>query len=789
MLATPTGSGKSLVGVAAHVVAAARGERSVYTAPVKALVNEKFFALCEVFGPEQVGMLTGDATVNPDALVVCATAEVLAHQALRDGPDSDVGLVVMDEFHYYADPDRGWAWQVPLLELRRAQFLLMSATLGDTTDLRAALTRRTGRPTSEVASLERPVPLSFHFSLDPVQEAILELVATHRAPVYVVHPTQAAALEQAQGLVSVPLRSREQRDRIADALAHERFARGFGPVLSRLLRHGVGVHHAGMLPRYRRLVERLAQEGLLAVVCGTDTLGVGVNIPLRTVLMTSLSKYDGSSVRLLTAREFHQIAGRAGRAGFDTAGDVVVQAPQHVIDNERMIAKADGDPRKLRSMRKKTPPPGMVSWGRPTFERLVDAPPEPLRPQLRVTHAMLLQLAARGADALPAAVRLLTDNDETPARRRALVRDALVATRALRAAGVVRRHGPGDLRLAAELPAGFALTQPLSTFALAALELLDPAAPDHHLDVLSVVEATLEDPRQVLSAQRSQARAELVSALKAQGATYEERVAEVEEVTWPRPLAELLEAAYETYAGGHPWVRDHELRPKSVARDLWERSLTFSEYVAWYGLARVEGVVLRYLTDVYRALRQTVPEESRSPALDEVVTWLGTVVRQVDSSLLAEWEALTGQEPRAADAVEVRGAGTPRPLSTDDAALRPLVRRALWRRVDLLARGRWRDLAELDPGTDWEQVLLDYAATYPPVAGRPAIGTGADARGPGLVWVERTVDDDGEPVTCAVQVLDDPLGDHDWRLVAVLDGPATDAAGEVVFDAVRCGPA
>ncbi|HEY8339820.1 MAG TPA: DEAD/DEAH box helicase, partial [Egibacteraceae bacterium] len=320
ILATPTGSGKSLVALGAHVAALARGERTFYTAPIKALVSEKFFALVDELGAENVGLMTGDAAVNPDAPVICCTAEVLANLALRGGEATDVDQVVMDEFHFYADPDRGWAWQVPLLELPHAQFLLMSATLGDVSRFRDDLTRRTGREVAVVTSVERPVPLTFRYVTTPVHETVEGLVAADKAPVYVVHFTQAAAVERAQALTSMKLASREQRDAIAQAVAGFRFGRGFGATLARLLRHGIGVHHAGMLPKYRRLVERLAQAGLLAVVCGTDTLGVGINVPIRTVLFTSLAKYDGERVRLLSAREFHQIAGRAGRAGFDSEG-------------------------------------------------------------------------------------------------------------------------------------------------------------------------------------------------------------------------------------------------------------------------------------------------------------------------------------------------------------------------------------------------------------------------------------------------------------------------------------
>ena len=414
ILSTPTGSGKSLVAAGAHFAALAQGQRSFYTAPVKALVSEKFFALCEAFGPDDVGMMTGDASVNADAPIICCTAEILANIALRDGADADAGLVIMDEFHFYADPDRGWAWQVPLIELPRAQFLLMSATLGDVSRFERDLTRRTGRPTAVVHSAERPVPLLFSYVMTPLHETVEELLATRQAPVYIVHFTQAAAIEQAQALMSINVCTRAEKDAIADLIGNFRFTAGFGKTLSRLVRHGIGVHHAGMLPRYRRLVETLAQAGLLKVICGTDTLGVGINVPIRTVLFTALSKYDGSKTRLLQAREFHQIAGRAGRAGFDTTGYVVVQAPEHVIETERALAKAGDDPKKRRKVVRKKPQPGFVSWGQPTFERLVAAEPEPLQSSFAVSHAMLLNVIGRPGDAFQAMRHLLTDNDEIP---------------------------------------------------------------------------------------------------------------------------------------------------------------------------------------------------------------------------------------------------------------------------------------------------------------------------------------------------------------------------------------
>jgi superfamily II RNA helicase len=778
ILSTPTGSGKSLVAVGAHFTALAQGRRTFYTAPIKALVSEKFFALCATFGADKVAMMTGDASVNADAPIVCATAEILANIALRDGSAADVGQVVMDEFHFYADPDRGWAWQVPLLELTDAQFLLMSATLGDVSRFEADLTRRTGRPTAVVSSPDRPVPLHYYFAKTPIHETLEDLLATGQAPVYVVHFTQAAAIERAQALMSINVCSRAEKDAIAELIGGFRFTAGFGKTLSRLVRHGIGVHHAGMLPKYRRLVELLAQAGLLKVICGTDTLGVGINVPIRTVLLTGLSKYDGVRTRHLKAREFHQIAGRAGRAGFDTAGTVVVQAPDHVVENEKAVAKAGDDPKKLRKLVRKKPPEGFVSWGEPTFERLVAADPETLTSSFAVSHSMLLNVVGRPGDAFSAMRSLLTDNHEERSAQLRHIRQAIAIYRALLAADVVERLDAPDeqgrtLRLTVDLQADFALNQPLSPFAIAAIELLDRSSPTYALDVLSVIESTLEDPRQILSAQRFKARGEAVAQMKADGIDYDERMELLEDITHPRPLEDMLTAALEIYRRGHPWVADHELRPKSVARDMYERAMTFVEYVGFYGLARSEGLVLRYLADAYKALRQTVPEEARTDELRDIIEWLGELVRQVDSSLLDEWEELRNP----ADVVPASTAvadNRPPPVTSNARAFRVLVRNAMFRRVELAALRRVIDLGELDAESGWDadrwaEALGRYFEEY------DEIGTGPDARGPALLII------DEQPGRWIVrQVFADPAGDHDWGISAEVDLAASDEAGTAV---------
>ena len=782
ILSAPTGSGKSLVATGAHFAALARDERTFYTAPIKALVSEKFFALCDIFGPDEVGMMTGDGSVNPGAPIICCTAEVLANIALRDGADADASQIVMDEFHFYADPDRGWAWQVPLLELPRAQFVLMSATLGDVSRFEKDLTRRTGRPTAVVSSAERPVPLSFSFALSPLHETVAELLDTHEAPIYIVHFTQAAAIEQAQALMSVNVCSRAEKDAIAELIGNFRFAPGFGKTLSRLVRHGIGVHHAGMLPKYRRLVETLAQAGLLKVICGTDTLGVGINVPIRTVLFTALSKYDGSKTRLLMAREFHQIAGRAGRAGFDTMGRVVVQAPEHVIENERALAKAGDDPKKRRKVVRRKPPEGMVSWGQPTFERLVAAEPEPLKSSLTVSHAMLLNVISRPGDAFAAMKHLLTDNHEERAAQRRHISRAIAIYRALLAGGVVERLDSPDadgrwVRLTVDLQEDFALNQPLSPLALAAIELLDRSSPDYPLDVLSVIESTLDDPRQVLSAQLFKARGEAVAAMKADGIEYEERMDLLEAVTYPRPQADLLEAAYEIYKRGHPWVADHQLAPKSVARDMYERAMTFAEFISFYGLARSEGLVLRYLADAYKAMRQTVPEEARTEELTDLIEWLGELVRQVDSSLIDEWERLRNPVEEA----QHLAADRPPAVTGNKRAFRVLVRNALFRRVELAALRRFDELGELDGADGWDADAW-AEALEPYFAEHGEIGTGADARGPAMLIIDEVAGS-----WHARQIFDDPAGDHDWGFSATVDLGASDEAGVAVITVTEVG--
>ncbi len=816
IVATPTGSGKSLIAAAAHFVALANrgdhGGKTYYTAPLKALVSEKFFDLVALFGTANVGMMTGDSAVNPDAPIICCTAEILANLALRQGPGDpeapEIAQVVMDEFHFYSDPQRGWAWQVPLLELTHTQFVLMSATLGDTNRFVEDLETRTGRPVAQVTSTTRPVPLSFSYVMEPITEVLVELVQTHRAPVYVVHFAQKDAIDRASALLSTPVASKEQRAKIADELGDFKFGKGFGTTLSRLLRSGIGVHHAGMLPKYRRVVERLAQRGLLNVICGTDTLGVGINVPIRTVLITSLVKFDGERMRHLTAREFHQIAGRAGRAGFDTLGEVLVMAPEHVIENRKAVEKAGDDPKKLRKIVRKKAPEGSVNWTDKTFERLRDADPEPLTSQFAVSHAMVLNVLARAhrdaqADAVAIMSHLLTANHDGPQTQHFHMRRALQVYRSLRQAGLIEhtsRRGPdGQLHarvdLTRDLPDRFALDQPLSPFALAAQDLLSLDSPTHALDVISTIEATLDDPRQVLYAQQRVAKSEAVATMKAEGYDYDERIAALEDVTWPRPLEDLLIPAFATYQHTNPWVADLELSPKSVVRDMVETGATFHEYVSRYGLERTEGVLLRYLADAYRALTKTVSAEHRTEHLEDIVTWLGEIVRNVDSSLLDEWERLANPVDDDADTLTGDGplAGTGesapvRPLTANLRSFRLMVSGAMFRRVELAARENYRALGELDGAAGWHADA--WADALDPLFdefGDDAIGFDGAARSPALLQIADDIDGN-DRLWSVRQVLDDPDHSGDWAITAQIDLDASDEAGQVVLTIVEVGP-
>jgi len=717
VLNTPTGSGKSLVAAALHFKALCSGQRSVYTCPIKALVNEKFLSLCRDFGPDNVGMMTGDASVNPKARILCCTAEILANIALTRGDRAEIAAVIMDEFHYYSDAERGYAWQVPLLTLPQSRFLLMSATLGSTEFFERELTRLTGAPSLTVRSDRRPVPLSFEYSETPLPERVTQLLADDRAPVYLVHFTQRAAAEAAQALMSLPICTKEEKAVLATELERVKFNSPYGKDMKRWLRHGIGVHHAGLLPKYRILVEQLAQKGLLKLICGTDTLGVGINVPIRTVVFTQLWKYDGQKAAILSVRDFRQVSGRAGRAGYDAQGYVIVQAPEHMIENKRAEEKSAADPAKKKKLVKQRAPEGAVGWDAKTFERLRTASPEELSSHFDVSHGLLLLVLSRDSDGCRAMRQLIDDCHETPMKKRALRKRAWQLFRALidrKIVEIVPRQPSGRrLQVNLELQDDFSLHQALSLYLLDTLPLLDRASPDYPFDVLTLCEAIVEDPDQILRRQVDKEKGRKIEEWKAAGIEYDERMAKLEEIEHPKPLREFLYKTYNAFAAAHPWVEQENIRPKSIAREMFERYQSFADYVRDYGLERSEGLLLRHLMQTWKVLAQTVPDSAKTPEVIEMEDYFRELIRGIDSSLLDEWERLKNPEFIAAEIEGKPARPTTFDITRDAEAFRRLVRTAVL--------GFLQDVA----ARDWEAAASRVETSLPTVAG--AIDAGHSA--------------------------------------------------------------
>lgn len=598
-----------------------------------------------------------------------------------------------------------------------------------------------------------------------------------------VHFSQDAALETANALASTGVSSKEQRAAIAEAIKGTKFTTAFGKILQRLLRTGIGIHHAGMLPRYRRLVEQLAQQGLLPVICGTDTLGVGINVPIHSVVLTALTKFDGTKMRKLRAREFHQIAGRAGRMGFDTEGLVIAEAPEFEIENAKALAKAGNDPKKLKKVKRKKAPEGFVTWNENTFDKLIDAAPETLVPHMKITHSMVLNEVEQGGDARYRIDRLIDDSAQTPEQKERLHARADEIFQTLFDTNVIetedRDDGDKDYFMTVDMPDDFALDQPLSPFLLAALELLDPESDTYALDVISMVEATLEDPKQVLRAQERQARDEAMIRMKEDGLDYDERMDRLQEITYPKPLEDMLQAAFDEYRHDVPWANDYWLSPKSVVRDMVETASDFTGYIARYNIARSEGTLLRYLSDAYRALARTVPQEKRDEQLDDIISWLRVVVRSIDSSLVDEWEHAGTDTDASEAAANLAAPGAKQAVVEDRRGLTVLVRNAMFRRVQLMDLDKPDELGALDKDWgygvhEWEDTLDDYYDEH------EYVNIDAKARS-GELFILDESKENSEHSWKVRQIIDDSDGDHDWAITGTVDLDTTQSSGEVVF--------
>lgn len=788
VLSTPTGSGKSLVATAMIFRSLANGGRAFYTCPIKALVNEKFFHLTDAFGPQMVGMMTGDATINQDAPIICCTAEIASSMALRNGVGAPIDALVMDEFHYYSDKERGMAWHLPLLILSRTKFLLMSATIGDATPFLERLEKLTGREAALVESRDRPVPLDFTYSEDPLRETVKNLVERGRSPIYIVCFTQRATAEEAQNLTSENYTTKEEKKAILEALEDASFDSPYGKDVQRFIKHGIGLHHAGLLPKYRLLVEKLSQQGKLKIICGTDTLGVGVNIPIRTVLFTKLCKFDGEKVGILTVREFQQIAGRAGRKGFDDEGSVVAQAPEHVIENIKIDRKKDSDPKKHKNLQRAKPPTkGYVHWDRTTFDRLVASRPEELIARFSVSHGMLVDLLDSpdtgkrgGYGAMLGLIERAFISERDKRRER---KHAPLLFRSLRRAGIIeltpRSNGKrGKLAAVSKnLQRDFSLNHALSLWLVDFVQVMSETRETesgYALDVLSAVEAVLESPRAILERQTDKLKGEKLAEMKAAGMEYEERMAELDKVEHPKPNAELIYETFDAFTKSHPWASMENVRPKSIARDMFERYATFDEYVREYDLSRMEGVLLRYLSDAVKTLEQGVPANDKNEDLDGIYWFLRDEVRGVDSSLLDEWE---GRLKGTKHVAKVATVEAPPRLADDPKALLVRVRKDLHRLLKLLSTRKLDEASRaLANASEWPPARIE-AAIAPYFEDKRTLLVHHEARKAEFTTLKQTQD----AVWDAWQTMVDPEGDNDWAVEAFVDlSGDVDEAGPIL---------
>lgn len=776
VLATPTGSGKSLVAESMHFKGFVEKKRSFYTCPIKALVSEKFFNLCNRFGAENVGMLTGDVSINRDALIICCTAEILSNLAVSEGREAAVDYVIMDEFHYYSDPDRGVAWQLPLLSLPQATFLLMSATIGECERIKRTLREQTGKEVVEISSMERPVPLDFSYSESPLHETLADLIASKKYPVYVVNFTQRECALEAQNAMSVNICTKEEKQKIHESLKGFRFDTPFGKDIKRFISHGVGIHHAGLLPKYRLLTEKLAQAGMLKIIMGTDTLGVGVNVPIRTVVFTKLYKFDGQKTSILSVRDFKQIAGRAGRKGFDDFGSVIVEAPEHVIENKRAENRvgARDAKQKKKVVKKPAPTKNYVHYDHATFERLVQSPPEPLESQFKITHGMILHALLRyqsnGNPGYKNLVDIIARCHETDKNKSKLRKRLCQLFKSLLQAEIfslVRNINTG-LRIVANesLQQDFSLFHTLSLYMIDALSVLDASQPDYALDVVSLVEAIEENPSAILNRQLEKKKEEAIGQMKADGLEYDARMEALEKIEYDKPLGDFIYQTFNEFHKKHPWVEEENIHPKSIVRDMFIKGATFNEYVGEFGLARAEGLLLRYLSQTYKAMVQTVPDQYKTDEVIDIIAYLRTMLARVDTSLIEEWESLF--EPAAVDELTLAKIEKLKPYDprVNHKAFVARVRAELFHLVRLLAHKNYEEALACitNVGSDsWSSASLE--ASLAPFFADYIMVTDPRARNPLLTRIHK----ESETIYAISHTILDDKEDNIWHIEAIVD--------------------
>jgi len=640
------------------------------------------------------------------------------------------------------------------------------------------------------------VPLEFSYAETPLAQTVESLVTDSKAPVYVVHFTQAETAENAQSFTSIPLASREERAAIATALEGFSFNSPHGPDLRKWLRQGIGVHHAGLLPKYRILVEQLAQKGLLKVICGTDTLGVGINVPIRTVLFTRLFKFGGEKVAILNSRDFHQIAGRAGRKGYDSVGWVVAQAPEHVIENLKLEEKSKRDGKKI--VKRQAPDKNFINWDRNTFVRLQTAPPERLVSRFQVTHAMLLNVLGRPCDGCEVMRQLIATSHDSDRQKKGHRTRAWQLFRSLVDRGIIefipKTPEGAKLRVNVTLPEDFSLNQVLSLYLLDTIPLLDPASPEYPLDLLTLIESILEEPDAILRAQLNRLKGEKVAELKAQGMEYDDRMAELEKLEHPKPRRDFIYDTFNAWSEKHPWVGNENIRPKSIAREMFEQFRSFSDYIKIYELFRTEGLLLRHLNSVYKVLSQTVPASAKTEPVRDMETYLIQMLRQVDSSLLDEWERMRNPEFKTtAPTTELRPPGAEaaaEDITRDAAAFTSAIRAKIFAFLRWIANREFDEaLAMLSTAVDAEETawtperLRTTDEAYH--AGHRGFLLDPVARNLRNTLITKSGPEAASPHWIVRQILVDAEELNDWMLEFEIDLPASRAAKQPTLRLLR----
>ena len=487
------------------------------------------------------------------------------------------------------------------------------------------------------------------------------------------------------------------------------------------------------------------------------------------MLFTRLCKFDGQKTGILSARDFHQISGRAGRKGFDDQGWVVAQAPEHVIENLKLAEKSARDGKK--TVKRQPPEKNFVNWDKNTYVRLIAASPEKLVSRFQIAHGMLLNVLGRKGDGCAAMRQLIRDCHETPKAKKAHAQRAWQLFRSLLDRKIVEFVPETEdgvyLRVNVELQDDFSMNQVLSLYLIETIPLMDPQAPDYALNLVTLVESILEDPDIILRKQLDQVKDRKMAEMKMAGVEYDQRLEELEKLEYPKPNREFVYSTFNNFTARHPWVGEENIHLKSIVREMFEEFRSFADYIKLYELQRAEGVLLRHLNNVFKVLAQTVPDSAKNDQVREMELYLGTMIRQVDSSLLDEWEKMRDPKYQAGESKELRPPGAEEAaadITRDTKAFTALIRNRIFIFLRGLVVADYETaIANLDSpldadGSTWtpdrlDKIMETYESEYESLCSNP------NARNARHTYVTPSAD---KRFWRVQQMLVDPQEDNDW---------------------------